>query len=113
MLMFDSHWMPLATPDTAEAMKQIVSTTMISTSSVVLVCPIHPAACMPDWICRVPRPSEAAEPNSVANSARMSISLPIGPSALRLPISGRNTALISCLRPRRKLLYAIARPTTA
>ena len=36
MLMFDSHWMPLETPDTAERMKQIVSVTMITTSSVVL-----------------------------------------------------------------------------
>jgi hypothetical protein len=27
MLMFDSHWMPLATPDTAEATKAIASLT--------------------------------------------------------------------------------------
>ncbi len=33
MLMFDSHWIPLATPETAEAMKQTVSTAMIPTSS--------------------------------------------------------------------------------
>ena len=36
MLTFDSHWTPLETPDTAERMKQIVSVTMITTSSVVL-----------------------------------------------------------------------------
>ena len=35
MLMFDSHWMPLETPDTAEAMKPIVRIAMIATSRVV------------------------------------------------------------------------------
>ena len=33
MLMLDSHWMPLATPETAEAMKQTVSTAMTATST--------------------------------------------------------------------------------
>ena len=35
MLMLDSHWMPLATPETAEAMNAMVSTAMMPTSSAV------------------------------------------------------------------------------
>jgi hypothetical protein len=35
MLMLDSHWMPLATPLTAEATKAMVSTTMTTTSNAV------------------------------------------------------------------------------
>ena len=101
MLMLDSHWMPRATPDTADSTKQIVSTTMISTSTVVPNELIQPASCIPVRICNAPMPSEAAEPNSVANSASTSISRPIGPSTRRLPSSGRNAELISWLRPRR------------
>ena len=35
MLMLDSHWMPLATPETAEAMKAMVSAAMTATSDAV------------------------------------------------------------------------------
>jgi len=59
-----------------------------------------------------PRPSDAAEPNSVAKIAQLSMIRPPGPSA-RLPSSGRKAALISCGRPGRYEPYAMASPTTA
>ena len=103
MLTFDSHWTPLETPDTAERMKQIVSVTMITTSSVVLTEAMNPPAMRPPPICSAPRPSEAAEPNSVAKIARMSTALPNPPSARLRPNSGMNAELSSCGRPRRKV----------
>ena len=113
MLMFDSSWMPLDTPETAERMKQIVSTTMITTSRVVPTFSMKPPAVSPPPICRAPRPSEAAEPRSVAKIARMSTARPNAPSARLRPNSGMNAELISCGRPRRNVPYAMARPTTA
>ena len=47
MLMLDSHWMPLATPDTADATKQIVRTTMIATSRLVPTDVHEPARLQP------------------------------------------------------------------
>jgi hypothetical protein len=102
MLMFDSHWMPLATPETAETTKAAVSTAMTPTSTAFPVRSSQPRICTPEPICNAPRPSEAAEPNRVAKIARPSISLPIGPS-VRLPSNGAKAELISCERPRRKV----------
>ncbi len=112
MLMLDSHWMPLATPDTAEAMKATVRMTMTMTSKVVPALSTQPLNSMPLPICRAPRPSDAAEPNSVAKIASMSMARPTGPSA-RAPISGRNAEEMRCDRPLRNVPYAIAMPTTA
>ncbi len=103
MLMLDSHWMPLATPDTAEATNATVSTAMMVTSRPVPVSPSQPAARSPLPICSAPRPSEAAEPNRVAKMASTSMVLPAGPRTRLVPSSGANAALISWLRPRRKL----------
>jgi hypothetical protein len=103
MLMVDSHWMPLAMPETAEATKAAVSTTMIATMTPLPTSPAHPRISIPLPICSAPSPREAAEPNSVAKMARTSMTLPAGPSVRRLPSSGSNAALINCLRPRRKV----------
>ena len=64
---------------------------MIATSTGVPTVPNQPLNFRPLPICRAPRPSEAAEPNSVAKMARMSMSLPIGPSVLD-PSSGAKAA---------------------
>ena len=81
MLMLDSHWMPLATPETADRMKQTVSTAMMPTSTPLPTSPrpVTMRRPLPIWI--APRPSDAAEPNSVAKMARMSMTLPTGPLA--------------------------------
>ncbi|GAA3116596.1 hypothetical protein GCM10020001_040370 [Nonomuraea salmonea] len=112
MFVLDSHWMPFATPDTADTTNASVSNAMIMMSSPMPASP-RPASLTPLPICSAPRPSEAAEPNSVARMASTSITLPAPPFACRAPISGVNTALIVCRRPRRKVPYAMARPTTA
>ena len=79
MLMFESHWMPLATPDTAERMKQAVRTAMMATRAALPTSPTPATIRSPEEIWIAPRPSEAAEPNRVAKMARMSITLPAGP----------------------------------
>ena len=79
MLMFDSHWMPLATPDTADSTKAAVST-MISGTRTSLPAPGRkPVASRPPPICRAPRPRDAAEPKIVAKIAMMSMTRPIDP----------------------------------
>ncbi len=100
MLMLDSHWMPLATPpDTAEAMNARVRIATIATRSrTPPASSIQPVTSNPEPICRAPSPREAAVPNSVAYRARMSMTLPSGPSARR-PSSGTNAELMSCFRP--------------
>ena len=103
MLMLDSHWIPLATPDTAEATNAIVSTAMIATRRVVPTVFRKPPAISPPPICSAPRPSEAAEPNSVAKIARMSIARPNTPSVPRAPSSGLKAELMSWRRPRRNV----------
>ena len=64
------------------------------------VSPMPATICRPLRICNAPKPSDAAEPNSVAKIASMSMTLPHGPLA-RDPSSGSNAALISCSRPLR------------
>ena len=100
MLMLDSHWMPLATPETADRTNAAVSTAMIATSTALPTSPTPATISSPLLICSAPRPSEAAEPNSVAKIASMSITWPPGPCAWR-PRSGSNAAEISCTRPLR------------
>ena len=56
----------------------------------------------PEPICRAPRPSEVAEPKSVAKIAKMSMTRPAGPSARCSPSSGANAELMSSERPLRK-----------
>jgi hypothetical protein len=73
---------------------------MIVTRIGVPAVPTQPLNSMPSPICSAPRPSEAAEPNSVAKIARMSITLPAGPFA-RLPNSEVNAADSSPERPLR------------
>jgi hypothetical protein len=98
--MFDSHWMPLATPVTAESTKATLRTAMMATSTALPVASRPVTISRPLLICRAPRPSEAAEPNRVAKIASMSITLDHGPCAC-LPISGSKAAEISCSRPLR------------
>ncbi len=100
MLMFDSHWIPRAIPDTADNTKATVRIVMMTISTVLPVSPMPLTMCRPLRICSAPRPSEAAEPNSVAKIASMSMTLPHGPLA-RDPSSGSNAELISCMRPLR------------
>ena len=113
MLMLDNHWMPLATPETALRMNATVSSAMTPTSTPLPTLPMPAMICTPLPICRAPRPSEAAEPNSVAKIASMSMTRPAVPVARFSPSSGMNAELISCERPRRNTPYAIAMPTTA
>ena len=101
MLMFESHWMPRATPETAETTKHAVRMVMIPTRMPLPTSPNPPTICSPLLICSAPIPSDAAEPKSVAKIASMSMTLPAGPSAWR-PISGLNAELISWERPLRK-----------
>ncbi len=70
MLVFDSHWMPLATPETAEATKAAVSTAMMATSAPLPSGPTPPTISRPLLICSAPRPSEVAEPKRVAKIAK-------------------------------------------
>ena len=100
MLTLDSISTPREMPLTAERMKQMVSTTMMMTRRLAPALSTQPLNSMPAPICSAPRPSEAAEPKSVAKIASMSMTLPHGPLA-RDPISGSNAALISCSRPLR------------
>ena len=103
MLMLDSHWMPLATPETAEAMNATVRTAMIPTSTPLPTLPMPPTISRPEPIWRAPRPSEAAEPKSVAKIASMSMTRPAVPLARFSPMSGANAELISWERPRRNV----------
>ena len=85
--------MPFSTPETAETTKQAVRTAITATASVLLPPPSPNTSSMPPVICRAPRPSEVAEPNSVAKIATTSMALP-GPWLARSPSSGRNVAEI-------------------
>ena len=51
--------------------------------------PVPNTSSRPPVICRAPRPSEVAEPKSVAKMATTSIALP-GPSVARRPSRGPN-----------------------
>lgn len=103
MLIVDSHWMPRATPDTAEATNAAVRTAMIATRTPLPTSPSQPRISTPLPICSAPSPSEAADPNSVAKMARTSIIFPARPSVRPRRNSGANAALTSCGRPRRKV----------
>ena len=100
MLMLDNHWMPRATPDTAESTNAQVRIAMMPIRMALPVSPIPATICRPLRICNAPRPSEAADPNSVAKIASMSMTLPSPPLA-RSPNKGSNAALISWKRPLR------------
>ena len=100
MLMLDSHWMPFATPETADSTKAAVRTAMMPTRTPLPVSPRPATICRPDSIWRAPRPSEVAEPNRVAKIANMSMALPPSPWAWR-PRSGSKAELISWRRPLR------------
>jgi hypothetical protein len=100
MLMFESHRMPRATPDTADNTNATVRIVMMTIRTVLPVSLTPATICRPLRICSAPSPSEAAEPKRVAKIANMSITLPPMPLA-RLPSSGSNAELISCIRPLR------------
>ena len=78
--------MPLLTPVTADSVKTAVTSAMISTCDTELTGTPNSEP-RPLLTCSAPRPSEVVVPNSVANTARMSIALPIGPFT-RSPSSG-------------------------
>lgn len=102
MLMLDSHRMPRATPDTAEKMVPIVSTTMIPSATVFPGADQPETISTPRPICRAPMPSEAAVPNSVAMIASPSIRrAPTESLRWESPNSGAMIELISGTRPRR------------
>jgi hypothetical protein len=74
------HWMPLCTPEMAESMNAAVRIAMTTIASPTASRPPKPNMAFRPWlICSAPNPSEVADPNSVANIARMSMVLPIGP----------------------------------
>jgi hypothetical protein len=100
MLVLDSHWIPLATPDTADTTKAAVRTAMMPIRTALPVGPMPATISRPVRICRAPRPSDVADPNRVAKMAKMSMTLPRPPLA-RSPRMGSNAAEISCSRPLR------------
>ena len=100
MLMLDSHWMPLATPVTADSTNAAVRTAMMPIRTALPTWPTPPTISRPRWIWSAPSPSEVAEPNRVAKMARMSITRPAGPFA-RSPSSGSKADEISWSRPLR------------
>lgn len=73
ILVLDSHWMPFSTPEIAEKTNATVRTAMIRTSSPVPVLSRQFSSWNPLPIWSAPRPSDAAEPKSVAKMARMSM----------------------------------------
>jgi hypothetical protein len=73
---------------------------MISTRAPLPRGPIPPTISRPLLIWRAPRPSDVAEPKSVAKIAKMSISFPKPPPACR-PRMGEKAAEISWRRPLR------------
>ncbi len=101
MLMFDSHWMPFSTPDTAEATKAAVRIAMMRTSTGEETSGRMPAVWMPPPIWMAPRPSEHAEPKRVARIARMLMIFPPTPLTTRSPKSGVNIEEKSWERPSR------------
>ena len=93
-LAFESHWMPRSMPLMAERTKQAVRKAMTKTASHLL----PPVSIPKTWgrppvICKAPRPSEDADPKSVARIATVSIVLPAGPFALS-PMSGMSVPLM-------------------
>lgn len=86
---------------------------MMATNRLVGTSLLQSSTSKPLPICSAPSPSEAADPKSVAKMAMMSMTLPQAPWACLAPMSGSKTALMVCLRSRRNVLYAMARPTTA
>ena len=92
---------PFSTPLTADNTKSSVRIPMIVTSR-----PFETGTSQrkfkPLLIWAAPKPSEVAVPNSVAQIAKMSIALPIGPFT-RSPISGWNAVLIRFGMPLRRL----------
>ncbi len=103
MLMFDSHWMPRAMPETAEKMNAIVWTSMMPMRSGAVASSTQPLNSRPAPICVAPMPSEAAEPKSVAKIASMSMTRPAQPSVRLVPSSGWKMEEKSCLRPLRNV----------
>ncbi len=91
--------MPLLTPVTADIVNTAVTKAMIRTWLTELTGTPNSEP-RPLLTCRAPRPSEVVVPNSVANTARTSMALPIGPFT-RSPSSGRNSWLTSVRRPLR------------
>ena len=83
-------------------MKQTVSTAMMPMSTPLPTLPMPPTISRPEPIWRAPRPSEVAEPKSVAKIAKMSMTLPAGPFARFSPKSGAKAELMSSERPLRK-----------
>ena len=86
-LALESHLMPFSTPLTAEITKQAVRTAITTVASDLLPSPRPNTSSIPPVICRAPRPSEVAEPKSVAKIATTSMALP-GPCLARAPRSG-------------------------
>ena len=113
MLALDSHWMPLDTPDIADSRNARVNTETIPIVSLVDGLSTKPDASRPELICSAPRPREQAVPKMVANTANASMRRPSQPSAPFCPISGMKALDSSCLRPRRNVEYAMARPRMA
>ena len=94
--------MPLATPETAEKIVPMDSTTMITSAAALPVVDQPLTNSTPRPICSAPMPSVAAVPKRVAIMARPSMMRAGRESEERLPKSGIRMELISGTRPRRK-----------
>ena len=113
MLMFDSHWMPRAMPDTADRTNAAVSTMIIGTRTLLPTRGDQPGRLEPATDLQGAESQGRRRTEDVAKMAMMSMTLPSQPSAARCPMSGTKAELMSWLRPLRKVEYAMARPTTA
>lgn len=91
--------MPLETPETADAMKHAVSTAMTAMRMPLPSSPMPETISMPCPICRAPRPSEAAVPNSVTMIEKMSIVRPRAPPVRPSPSNGAKIDEITGVRP--------------
>ena len=114
MLMFDSHWTPLATPETADSDEGHGEHDDDR----------RPAASLPALVQPARRLEAAADLQGAEaqrrggteerREDREDVDDPAVAAVGRLaPISGMNAELIVWRRPLRNVLYAIARPTTA
>lgn len=109
-LVFESHFMPLPTPESTENKTKQVITEMI-TMSMNKDEVISPALSSPALICNTPSPSEVATPKIVPTRATTSMRLPRPPRTL-FPNRGSSVQRIDTGRPRRWMAYASAKPMT-
>ena len=121
--MFDSHLMPLPTPDRADSVEApmiTISATMMPivdddrdpSSAMLNSQSPNPMRDSPEMNCSTPKPSVCETPSTVATTATTSTTCPSGPDSFA-PKIGVSAERIVSGRPRRYEKYPSARPTMA